>query len=113
MEKPVEIVEKCEFSTAIPGISNSANPETRLYNPVNKRLREKNNKIMSPLKQGNYRAFFWEKVGKLPKDTIGNRGGSDCGQKILWKFNKLAKGMFFLPREILKKNLEPQGVGPR
>ena len=33
VEKPVEIVEKCEISTAIPVISNSAHPDSSAFAP--------------------------------------------------------------------------------
>ena len=36
VEKPVEIVEKCEFSTAIPDFSNLRPTENRLYKQMHK-----------------------------------------------------------------------------
>ena len=49
MEKPVEIVEKCEFSTAIPEISNLCTPENLSDMGAHKQKQTKVFKIMSPL----------------------------------------------------------------
>ena len=49
MEKPVEIVEKCEFSTAIPEISNLRTLENLLDMQMHKQNQTKIFEIMSPL----------------------------------------------------------------
>ena len=67
VEKPVEIVEKCEFSTAILKISNS----TPWENPcISQCIRQESvgiHKIMSPWEPLQYLAKLEEKVSKLPK----------------------------------------------
>ena len=67
VEKPVEIVEKCEFSTAILEISNS----TPWENPcISQCIRQESwgiHKIMSPWEPLQYLAKLEEKVSKLPK----------------------------------------------
>ena len=67
MEKPVEIVEKCEFSTAIPEISNLCTCENLLDMQVHKQNQTKFFEIMSPPAESCYRQKFGEKVSKMPK----------------------------------------------
>ena len=66
MEKPVEIVEKCEFSTATPANSNSGAEENRTTAEVDKAGKRKIMKIMLPRTQMPY----WQKKGeKVIKKT--------------------------------------------
>ena len=67
MEKPVEIVEKCEFSTAIGMISNSWTWENGCISRCITDLRHKMFKIMLPREPFGYLPKMGEKVGKKEK----------------------------------------------
>ena len=67
MEKPVEIVEKCEFSTAIGMIPNSGTWEVGCISRCITGLRHKMFKIMLPQEPFGYLPKIGEKVGKMEK----------------------------------------------
>ena len=101
MEKPVEIVEKCEFSTATPANSNSDTPEKQGCTEADRERKRKIMKIMLPREPVINRGKKGEKVGKTEKSTKANRLVRDGRPKYLCKFYKNASGMIFLPLEIL------------
>lgn len=102
MEKPVESVEKCEFSTGIPGFSKN-------------RTGEKENQavyiifgflvygqIMLPWETGKKKRKMKKKVNKSRKEDNRFAAKSGDTEKSLLNFHKFANGMIFLRREILK-----------
>jgi len=83
VEKPVEIVEKCEFSTAILKISNSAPWKSPC---IHRCIRQESggiHKIMSPWEPVRYLAKLAEKVSKLPKQPGLNKGRVRYAAKFL------------------------------
>ena len=67
VEKPVEIVEKCEFSTAIRSFSNYAPAEIRCIDKCIREERRGKHKIMLPGRFSRYLQKKGEKVGKTEK----------------------------------------------
>ena len=65
MEKPVEIVEKCEFSTAIPAFSNSLTREREGIFPCISEYYPQKGKIMSPQEP----VCYWQKEGEKVEKT--------------------------------------------
>ena len=98
----MEIVEKCGFSTGIPGFSNSVTRQTHCINQCIIHSGRKNRKIMSP---GKPRRISQKKEEKLANEQTppGHFPASpDFIGKFLWKFYKYADSMFFIPEGILR-----------
>ena len=101
MDKPVEIVEKCEFSTAIGRISNSWPWETRCISRCITGLGHKMFIIMLPREPVGYLPKMGEKVGKMEKHPCAIPRFFGDEKKSLCKIYKNVDGMIFHPREIL------------
>ena len=83
MEKAVENVEKCEFSTAIVKNSNSAHPKKWSTAKCIRNRIQRKYEIMSPDMGLRYLQKIEEKVGKMPKHPRKNDHGSALAQKYL------------------------------
>ena len=83
MEKPVEIVEKCEFSTATPANSNSDTPEKQGCTEADRERKRKIMKIMLPRAQGPDWQKKGKKVIKTQKGHVSNPRIRGEGKKYL------------------------------
>ncbi len=101
MEKPVEIVEKCEFSTAIGMIPNSWLWEMGCISRCITGFRQKIFQIMLPREPFGYLPKMGEKVGKMEKHPCATMRILGDAKKSLCKIYKNTNGMNFHPREIL------------
>ena len=81
MEKPVEIVEKCEFSTATPANSNSDTPEKQGCTEADRERKREIMKIMLPRAQGP----DWQKKGEKVIKTTNTPHANPAIQGVLKK----------------------------
>ena len=88
MEKPVEIVEKCEFSTAIPGFWNLAPRKNHLPRGLDLNACNRKFKIMLPGLWCLFFQKFGEKVCTLQKHHWGERAKNREAEKIFVEFSQ-------------------------